>query len=74
MKIRRKSILDYIEGDYKQNSICICEVVRQDAEPSFLLMDEQVAGETYTYTILQKPRQNKTVFLTDLLIINWKKQ
>jgi len=28
--------------------------------------DEQVAGVTYTYTILQKPRQNKTFFLTDL--------
>jgi len=28
--------------------------------------DEQVAGVTYTYTILQKPRQNKTLFLTYL--------
>ncbi|GMQ63087.1 hypothetical protein AN2V17_23200 [Vallitalea sp. AN17-2] len=28
--------------------------------------DEQVAGVTYTYTVLQKPSQNKTSFLTDL--------
>jgi len=34
MYLEEKGFCDYIQGIKKQNSICICGVVRQDAEPS----------------------------------------